>query len=168
MALIRDMRELHPKAVATFAEWQRRCAAKSMLPYVLESRRARATGEAYYARGRQPLSIVNGLYIAAGLAPITAADNTHTITQAKWFETWHYPGLALDFAPLVKGALDWQYSPMDASDVYDEIANEATALGMVSGRSFHDYGHVEFHPGLTIERLRAWAPANPSSWVIPL
>jgi hypothetical protein len=166
--LIRDMRELHPKAVPVFAEWQRRCAAKSLLPFVLETRRARATGEAYYARGRQPLAVVNGLYIAAGLAPITAADNTRTITNAKWFETWHYPGCALDFAPLVKGVLDWVYSPMDASDVYDEIANEGAALGIISGRSFHDYGHIEWHPGITIDSLRAWAPSSPNSWQIPI
>lgn len=120
--------------------------------------------EAYYARGREPLSVVNSLYTKAGLRPISLKENKSTITKAPPGLSWHFFGLAVDFVPLINGKADWIYDPENPADFYDEVAEEAKALGMDWGgswRTFKDLPHVEWHPGWTsVRKALEWAQTN--------
>lgn len=122
---------------------------------VIETRRSMPVMAAYYARGREKLGTVNALYTKAGLRPITAKENIRKITNARPGESWHYFGLAVDAVPLVGGKPDWIYNPVDPKDYFDEMAEEATKLGMVWGKSFNDFAHLELHPGYsTVSKVR--------------
>ncbi len=171
----RDMRELHPKIQGPAAEWLRRCSMKGYTVLVTETRRDNGTQRAYYARGRRPLAEVATLYRAAGLVPPTAAENQSTITNAETaIDSWHFYGCALDFVPLIAGTrtvLDWDYTPNDPADHWDEIEQLAEELGFLWGgdwTSRKDRPHIELHTGWTIDQARAWARANPGAWRLPL
>lgn len=173
MPVRRDIRDMHPKVQGLVAEWLRRCAAKGWLVLVTETRRDDALQRAYYARGRRPLAEVATLYRAQGLIPPTAAENLSTITNAATArDSWHFYGLALDFVPLYRAAAaDWNYTPSDPADHWDEIEQVAEDLGFLWGGDWptrKDRPHLEWHPAWTLDMARAWARAHPGAWQVPL
>lgn len=68
---------------------------------VVETHRPQAVQDAYFARGRRPLSEVNALYVKAGLPPITAIQNKSTITKVTKSKHTTYPSVAIDIAFVV-------------------------------------------------------------------
>jgi len=66
---------------------------------------------AYFAQGRAPLDIVNLLRRRAEMRPITAADNTYTITKCDGVTSRsnHQGGRAMDVVPMVGGLPTWDY-----------------------------------------------------------
>lgn len=165
------MRECHPVFLPLAAEWLRRCAAKLCPVLVVETRRSLSVAEAYYARGREPISRVNDLYRAAGLPAITIEENQGIVTKARPGESLHCWGLALDAVPIVDGKPDWKYDPEHPADLFDEIAHEATNLGLVWGgnwRTFKDRPHIEYAwHGDTDEAMR-WLAEHGGEWRIPV
>lgn len=169
--LIRDMRELHPAFVPLAAEWLRLCASKLYPLLVVETRRTIEVAEAYYARGRKPLAVVNDLYETAGLPPITEEANRLTITSAVPGLSWHMYGLAIDAVPFAGGKPDWTYDPQSPADLYDEVAGLAVSLGMEWGgrwRSRKDCPHVEWHPGWEPNEAMNWSAMHGGDWRIPI
>lgn len=99
---------------------------------VLSTRRLCATQNALYAQGR------------------TAPGQI--VTHARGCQSWHVAGRAIDFMP----------TPADAA-TYRKIGDIAKSLGGAWGgdfkvfdkttqewKAFPDLGHIEYHPGLTI------------------
>ncbi|MDI6781427.1 MAG: M15 family metallopeptidase [bacterium] len=69
------------------------------------------------------------------------------ITNAKPGQSWHNFGLAFDVVPVVNGKAVWD------SYYWEEIGAVGKAQGMMWGgdfKSFKDYPHFEYHPGLTL------------------
>jgi len=119
---------------------------------------------ALYAQGRLALDEVNRQRQLAGLWPITLAENATTVTQAAPGDSWHEYGLALDFVPLRdNGKPDWIFSPRDPFDIFVPTAQCAKAHGFVWGGDWPrhpDYGHIEYHPGLSIQQARSATAAG--------
>lgn len=169
---IRDLRELHPKFLPRVERWLSNCKDKGYDLLVVETRRTFAVAYAYYTQGRLPPLEVAYWRKKAGLPTISLKECNKIITRAKPGLSWHIYGLAVDFVPMMdRRLLDWKYNPEDPNDDYDEIANEAEALGMTWGgefRSFKDYPHVEWHPGWDDPvEAQVWMQ-NHDNWQIPI
>ena len=71
---------------------------------------------------------------------------------------WHNVGLALDFAVFNEVGV---YQTNNASGLYTRCGLIAEALGCVWGgrwENFPDYGHIEYHPGVTLQQFLAENP----------
>lgn len=71
---------------------------------------------------------------------------------------WHNFGRALDFAVFDDNGV---YQVDDAKGIYTRCGVIAEALGCVWGgrwERLRDYGHIEYHPGLTIDQMRLPEP----------
>lgn len=71
------------------------------------------------------------------------------VTNAPGCRSWHTHGRALDLlvrdnGKVVSNGLDARYA---------QLGEYARTLGFKWGGDFGDYGHFEFHPGLTIEQV---------------
>lgn len=97
MALIRDINSLTPAARDAAEKGLAILKARGIRFFVNETLRTRATQEAYHAQGRQPLAQVNALRSAAGLWPLTPAENKKTITDT--LISKHMSGRAIDICP---------------------------------------------------------------------
>ena len=114
---------LHPDARAFFLDVARRAAAEGIALRWTSGRRSYAEQNKLYAQGRTTPG------------PI--------ITGARGCMSWHVQGRAVDFEPTPR---------TEAS--YARVGALAVELGGKWGGSFsnlRDIGHIEFHPGLTIE-----------------
>lgn len=126
---------------------------------------------------RQLLAMLaaKGLYFAVTLALRSVADQDKLysigrtkpgdkVTNARGGYSWHNFGRAVDLV-LVRdgGTLEWQ--PMvdtdhDGMGDYRQMGEAAKSLGFVWGGDFKglgDFGHVEYHPGITLADARAKA-----------
>ena len=68
---------------------------------------------------------------------------------------WHNVGLAMDFAVFTDAGA---YLTDDATGLYTKCGLIAEALGCVWGgrwENFRDYGHIEYHPGFTLQQFIA-------------
>ena len=66
---------------------------------------------------------------------------------------WHNVGLALDFATFNEAGV---YQTDDASMLYLRCGLVAEALGCTWGgrwTNLKDYGHIEYHPGMTLQQF---------------
>lgn len=89
---------------------------------------------------RRTCAVQNGIYAEGRTTPGTIRTN------ARGCQSWHVVGRAFDVA-VVHGPKNWQ-----------EIGALGKSIGLVWGGDFrgasaslHDYGHFEYHPGLSIE-----------------
>ena len=171
MGTIRDMAELQPRVRAMAFDWMERCAKRSLHILVAETRRTMEVSRAYWVNGRLPFDQVQTYYAAAGLRPLKS-NEYKIITKAKPGQSWHIYGCALDFYPMVNGVVDWNYTPDDPADYWDEIVAEAKAVGFAWGgdwRTFQDRPHIEYHPGWSHpDEAITWVHEHHDDWRIPL
>lgn len=85
----------------------------------------------------------NALYAQGRTAPGAK------VTSAPGCRSWHTHGRAIDLivkdgGQLVHNGLDERYSRLGAY---------AKSIGMKWGGDFKDYGHFEYHPGISIEQV---------------
>jgi len=75
------------------------------------------------------------------------------VTKAPPGRSWHNYGLAMDLAPLKNGVIDWNDTPL-FQKMGEIVMARFRPNGIVWGgewQSFKDWGHFEWHPGLTID-----------------
>jgi peptidoglycan hydrolase-like protein with peptidoglycan-binding domain len=70
--------------------------------------RTPAMQNALYAQGRESLSKVNAMRKAAGMGPISAAENKGKVSGQKAWGSFHNYGLAVDLVPVVNGKPTWK------------------------------------------------------------
>jgi len=156
MALNRSLMGLRLPFKHRVEVWMSLCAQNGYDVLVYCTLRTFQEQEALYAQGRETLERVNLLRGGAKLAPLNSESRNTRVTNAKPGKSWHNYGLALDFVPVQDGgSLDWTYNPKEAHDFYDEIIQIARGVDrdIISGKSFKtfkDYGHLEYHPGITV------------------
>ena len=77
--------------------------------FVSSTLRTSAEQAAYFAQGRSSLEIVNSLRSAAGMTPITSAENTYKVTNCDGvkYKSVHQSGNAVDIVPLENGRPVW-------------------------------------------------------------
>jgi hypothetical protein len=87
------------------AHWDVRWGGE-VRPVLVEVHRSAAVQRAYYAQGRQNLSLVNNLRKAAGLAPIGAEENRNVVTYRRPGRSKHekMPSEAIDIL-IMKGRI---------------------------------------------------------------
>jgi len=109
---------------------------------VVQGKRTFNLQSAFYARGRESLEVVNELYQAVGLAPLTPEENLRTVTKARAGFGWHEYGLAIDVAPFDENhKLDWDV----AHPRWQQLLSAATIVGFAEGaawRTFPDNPHL--------------------------
>jgi peptidoglycan L-alanyl-D-glutamate endopeptidase CwlK len=116
------------------------------IPYVVTST-LRTVDEqiAYYVQGRAPVDVVNLLRRKADMLPITAADNTYTVTKCDGIvlHSNHQSGKALDVVPMVGHRPTWDYK---------KYAAEFKAIGKIGkGVGFRwggDFSPIDLVTGL--------------------
>lgn len=85
---------------------------------------------ALFSQGRSPLDIVNLLRHKAGMRPITAAENTYTVTKCDGVTSTsnHQTGRSFDIVPVVNHKPTWDYRKY--SEQYKVIGNFGKRLGL--------------------------------------
>lgn len=83
------------------------------------------------------------------------------VTNAKGGYSWHNFKRAADLV-LVRngGEIEWKNLDTNSDGIadYSQMGQVAKAHGFIWGGDFKglaDYGHIEYHPGLTLEQARA-------------
>jgi peptidoglycan L-alanyl-D-glutamate endopeptidase CwlK len=156
--MTRDIDALHWQFAKIVKNWLKLCEARMYEVVVYSTLRTNEEQAALYAQGRESVMRVNELRQAAGLGTIVRSQNNR-VTNAKPGTSWHNYGLAIDFFPLrLDGKPDWAYSPKDPADIYDEAVQLAKGVdkSIVWGGAWEDYGHLEWHPGMTIQRAKEY------------
>lgn len=135
--------------------WLARCASE--LPFgvlVTQTWRDSTEHRAYYAQGREPLESTNGFRKAAGLPPITEAENARKVTWVQFSKHMLWTdgapaSLAVDFC-IVDGSRKPVWDPKadvdkDGVPDYEAVGRIAEACGLVWGGRWKtpDYPHVE-------------------------
>lgn len=108
------------------------------LPVMLYmTRRTLAEQRAYYAQGRQPLTVVNALRDQAGMPPIGPRDNGYTVTNCdgERIPSAHQSGRAIDIVALgTRGEPSWDYAAHAAT--YMAIRDAAARCSADAGGSW--------------------------------
>lgn len=117
------VRTLHPEAQAWLAATLAAAEAEGLTPKITSGRRTCAEQNAIYAQGRTKPGAI--------------------VTRARGCQSWHVHGRAVDL--LLPAAQD--------ADGYRRIGEMAERFGGKWGGRFGDPGHLEYHPGLTIEQV---------------
>lgn len=123
--------------------------------YVLATLRTLAEQKALYAQGREPLSVVDSIRESAGLPPLSAPENCHTVTNCDGVSialgghgrSAHQLGKALDVVPLGEHGPIW---PRPDDPRWYDIASSFEAEGFEWGGrwgDFPDRPHYQFKGG---------------------
>ena len=102
-----DIEKLRPKTKELCKMFIAECKKQGIDVIITQTERSIDLQNAYYAQGRQSLSVVNGKRKAVGLQPISEKENKSTVTNAIGGSSPHNFSLAFDFCPLTKGKADW-------------------------------------------------------------
>ena len=104
---------------------------------IVNARRSPLEQRAYFAQGRETLAQVNALRSTAGLSPITAKENGHTVTDT--LHSKHVEGKAIDVVPLDASGRVWWGAP---ESLYRKIGliGETAGLDWVGGGSGKTWG----------------------------
>jgi len=165
----RALEDLHP---ALLARWRRvdakvRAKFAPRFPLVYQTLRSDAEQVAYFARGRRTLDETNRLYLAAGLARITEAENRKRVTNAdgvtdrSYHQAIQFAGRAVSCALDVvsaqlvgsKTVLDWDDFPFLSS-----VGALAEREGLEWGGRFRpsvDAPHIQLPRALWYAEVRA-------------
>jgi peptidoglycan LD-endopeptidase CwlK len=84
------------------------------------------------------------------LADCLAAAKSTTgpwATNALPGQSWHQFGEGMDYTWIVNGEVDWTVNLTDPKNGYATLIRNAPIVGLVSGVSFKDYGHVQKRTG---------------------
>jgi len=181
----RAIKDLRKPFARKIRKWKYLCDQYGYYLTIYFTERTFEQQAALYAQGRKSLAQVNHLRQVAGMYLISSAENRRIVTKAAPGRSWHNYGLAVDFFPhRIDGKPDWAYN-REPEDIYDEVVQLAKGVDdeIVWGgdfRSFKDYGHLEWHPGLEIKDAlwlhehsigdaRSWAGLmdRPDFWLDP-
>jgi peptidoglycan L-alanyl-D-glutamate endopeptidase CwlK len=155
----RNISDLHPKIAQKAALFLEECKNRELPVIITSTRRSSVEQAALYAQGREPMAVVNGMRIAAGMQPLEEEGYAlaHSIvTLAKAGESIHEYGLAFDAVPL------WHDKPMwDKSNPLwykmgwiGGIVCDLEWGGIWSGKMV-DFPHFQHTTGLSIADLKA-------------
>lgn len=101
------------------------------------TRRTQAEQIAFFAQGRDQLLVVNAKRAAANMAPISAKENTYTVTNCDGVNTpsAHQSGRAVDYVALDgSGNFSWDYARFVG--VYAAVRDAAIKCGADAGGSW--------------------------------
>jgi hypothetical protein len=109
--------------------------------------RTQGEQDALWKRGRYPLDVVNVEYKAAGMAPITAAENKRPVTWVKI--SVHSSGDAVDYYQEVEGCASYDLkvdADFDSIPDWKEFVAIAEACGLTAGGRWKkaDWPHVQY------------------------
>jgi hypothetical protein len=124
--------DVHPDMLAQWPELEAALLAEGLEGRVRSARRTCAEQAEQYAIGRSG-----------------AGDTRKTVTQARGCQSWHVSGRALDVDLYRGGKKVWQESDYE---IMGRLAKERGWKWGGDFPGFRDLGHVEWHPGLTIEQ----------------
>ena len=141
--------DLAPDVQPIAKDLLRRLEAAGVEYAVTSTKRTTVEQAALYAQGRETLERVNGLRVFARLHPITARENTYTVTNCNGITKLsnHQGGRALDLVPLdARGRPFW---PRKESILWAEIAVHGEAAGFSWGGRWKvpDMPHWELPEG---------------------
>ena len=138
------LRELHPKMEKRARAFINKVKADKGINLIIDSTGGRRTKDqqaALYAQGRESLSAVNRLRAKAGLYLIKADANKKTVTKAKFGQSFHNYGFAIDvYVERANGSIDWKYDQ-------GQLESIAKEFGLYWGGNFGDKPHFEYHIG---------------------
>jgi peptidoglycan L-alanyl-D-glutamate endopeptidase CwlK len=127
--------------------------------------RSRKTQFALYAQGRGPLDQINAARLAAGLAPITEAENARVITNAPPGKSWHEWRRAIDVVPVDLATapdLSDPDNPVWDSPHWDAIGYVGKLFGFEWGGDWPatkiDRPHLQWTAGADLAQLNAKYP----------
>lgn len=125
----RDLDDLSPLVRSQVDAWLAANAAAGDDVLVTCTKRSAEDQAALWARGRD----ANGVVV----------DRKAVVTDAKPWQSAHQYGMAVDFAPLVNGKLDWNGS----DPIWDRVGARAVACGLewagTPGFPFPEQPHVQ-------------------------
>ena len=148
----RDINLLKPELKAIYLEHQKQCIARGIYIFCVYSLRTEAEQIALFAQGREELAKVNQLRAVAGMAPITAKENSDIVTKNTVSRHFGTPpdGLSSAYDVAIKNSNGSVFDPKIDSNHnllvdWDEVAEVGRALGLVCGRDWKwkDSGHFE-------------------------
>lgn len=159
---MRDRTKLIPPLKQKLEELEVLAEQNNIHFIVTQTLRTKEEQEAYYARGRQSLDVVNLLYKAAGLPPISIKENESIVTKAKTvWDSFHAYGRAFDVAIVSKdGKINWNDNvDWDSDGVSDwvELGRLGESIGLEWGGNFSslpDLPHFQLREGYTIAELK--------------
>ncbi len=162
--MARDIFLLHDKVREQAIELEKLAKEKLGLRIIFtQTLRTEEEQQALYGQGRYDLDKTNALRKVAGLAPITAAENSRIVTKAKSArDSMHFYGLAFDIAitdPKGKKIIwdstsDWN---ADGKDDWDQVGKLGQSIGLEWGgnwSSMPDPPHFQNRFGLTLADLK--------------
>lgn len=123
--------DLTPDTKARAEALIRQAAADGIELRVVSTRRTCADQNSIYAQGRTAPGAI--------------------VTKARGCMSWHVWGRAVDFLVMDNGK-----AVSGADSRYDRMGELAKGLGMIWGGDFswgRDAGHVEYHPGVSIQQV---------------
>ena len=162
MPLSRNCKDLIPPFQEIVRKWLTRCIEEDISVTIYCTLRTNDEQAALYAQGREDITQVNKLRRFANLPAIGDRENSRKVTDSPSGYSWHNYGCAIDFFPLdlQTGRPDWNCNLLDPDDHYYEavriMVKEVDPYVIWGGSFLHfkDYGHFEYHPGLTITEAR--------------
>lgn len=141
----RDLNDLTPETREKCLRLIQECEERGIFIMIIETLRTRITQEAYYAQGREPLTIVNMMRRKAGLWAISAEENERKITWT--LKSKHFDGTAFDIALVINGRPTWNLKiDMNANEErdYDEVGRIGESIGLTWGGRFKNPDKVHF------------------------
>lgn len=161
---MRNINTLHPFVLAKANELKLR--AKELLGLrviITECLRTADEQAALYAQGRNELAVTNAMRAKAGMAPISAHQNTFTITNAATVaDSFHGYGLAFDIAITDAQGKTIEWS--SKSDWNEDGINDWLSVGQLgidlglewggNWTSRPDMPHYQYTFGKTIRALK--------------
>lgn len=126
-----DIRLLEPN-VRAMVEKMLHFLDQEKIPYrVIETKRSESIQRAYYAQGREPLSVVNIKRRSAGLPEIGEIENKNKITWT--LKSKHLDGKAADIVPVIDGKIPWNINSKEIAAAYMRIGMAGEAAGLSWG-----------------------------------
>jgi hypothetical protein len=135
----RDIEDLTPELQVKCEKFQNACEEAGIPVMIIETLRIRLTQNAYYAQGREQLSIVNAMRKRAGLWPITAEENERVITwtlESDHFADKDGKSHAFDVALIRNGRPHWDLKcDVNEDDIpdYEQIGEIGKSVGLKWG-----------------------------------
>jgi hypothetical protein len=139
--------ELYPPLGSRLADTINDCESVGIYLRLTRGKASPNEQHALYLQGRGDLAVVNDLRQAVNWAPITEAENQHTVTNADWLDSMHVYGMAGDVDPS-EGSTMAPFNPdWDVQDAqWQKVLEIAAAHGLAEGAAWtalkRDYPHL--------------------------
>lgn len=149
----RSLNDLCPPVRDRAHQFTSRCDAEDIHVIITCTRRSADEQAALYAQGRMPLAQVSALRRAVGLAPISEAENRHTVTDAVPGDSYHQYDCAFDVAIIEGGKCVWDPEHPSWARV-GKIGRECELEWAGDWTRRRECPHFQFTGGLTLAELR--------------